>query len=123
LTSTLSTLSKRIGELARIRPLRWGAAAGLFAAFWWYAPPDNPTFRFCPFYLLTGRPCPFCGLTRAFCAIAKGHLDKAVHFHALSPLAFVLFFAMFWEWRWREQFFKWGIVAILIYGAWRAAFA
>lgn len=98
-------------------------AAGLLAFFWWLSPPDEPSFRFCPFYWFTGRPCPLCGITRAFCALAKGHWSEALRFHALSPLAFVMFFSLFWNWRWRAQLWTLGLAAIAVYGVWRAALA
>ena len=98
-------------------------AAVLFSFFWWLSPPAEPSFRICPFYWLTGRPCPLCGITRAFCALSKGHWAQAIHFHALSPLAFVMVFSLFWKWRWRAQLWTWGLAAIAIYGVWRAALA
>ena len=98
-------------------------AAGLFAFLWWLSPPHEPALRFCPFYWLTGRPCPLCGLTRALCALAKGQWTQAIHFHALSPLAFVMLFSVFWKWRWRAQLWTWGLAVIATYGICRAALA
>ena len=120
MTSAPWTLSKK-ATAARYFPAI--AAAALFLCFWWLHPPDEPSVRLCPFYWLTGRPCPLCGLTRAFCALAKGHWTQAIHFHALSPLAFVMLFSLFWKWRWRAQLWTWGLAAIAVYGAWRAAVA
>jgi len=108
-------------------PLRSSAAIVgaffLFAAFWGLAPPDQPSLRLCPFYWLTSRPCPLCGITRAFCALAKGHWVQAIHFHALSPLAFLMVFSLFWKWRWRPQLWRWGLAVIAVYGLCRAALA
>jgi hypothetical protein len=39
----------------------------------------------CIFRILTGIPCMFCGLTRAFHAISLGHFGQAIGYH---PLAF-----------------------------------
>ena len=97
------------------------AAAALFALFWWLSPPNAPSFHLCPFYWLTARPCPLCGITRAFCALAKGHWAQAIHLHALSPLAFVMLFSLFWKFRWRAPLWTWGLAAIGTYGVWRAA--
>lgn len=44
----------------------------------------------CPFYHLTGLPCPGCGLTRSFVCISHGHLDEALRWHALGPFIFVI---------------------------------
>jgi Protein of unknown function (DUF2752) len=41
---------------------------------------------FCPFALVTGIPCPGCGLGRATIALMTGHPVEAFHFH---PLVFV----------------------------------
>jgi hypothetical protein len=98
-------------------------AVALLGLLWWFSPPADPSLRLCPFYWLTSRPCPLCGLTRAFCALAKGHWAQAIHFHALSPLAFAMLFSLFWKWRWRPQLWAWGLAAIAVYGVCRAAFA
>jgi len=49
----------------------------------------------CPFYNLTGLPCPGCGLTRSFVCLAHGQWQEALHWH---PLGWVVFFglAVFW---------------------------
>lgn len=44
----------------------------------------------CPLRLVTGLPCPACGLTRSFCAIAKGEWWHALAFHVLGPPLFLL---------------------------------
>ncbi|MCX5684439.1 MAG: DUF2752 domain-containing protein, partial [Planctomycetota bacterium] len=56
-----------------------------------YAPyvHDGPVL--CPLRLVTGIPCPACGLTRSFCALASGRPADAFAEHLLGPLAF--FFA------------------------------
>lgn len=45
---------------------------------------------FCPLRTLTGIPCPGCGLTRSFVAIAQGHLYEAASFHILGIVFFLL---------------------------------
>ena len=40
----------------------------------------------CPFVLLTGYPCPLCGMTRAFFALFRGDLSTAWQLHAFSVL-------------------------------------
>jgi hypothetical protein len=98
---------------------RAAAAMGLFAALWFFSVPGDPTVRLCGFYWLTGRPCPLCGLTRALFALAKGHWAEALHFNALSPLAFAMLFTLFLNGRVREWLWKGGVAAFAVYGAFR----
>jgi Protein of unknown function (DUF2752) len=42
----------------------------------------------CPFYYLTGHPCPFCGGTRSFAYMWQGDLSNAVRLFPLGPLFF-----------------------------------
>lgn len=42
----------------------------------------------CPFWNLTGHPCPGCGLTRSFVCLAHGHFVDAFRWHPLGPLLF-----------------------------------
>jgi hypothetical protein len=46
----------------------------------------------CPFLLLTGHPCPFCGGTRSFSAMWRGDVLHAARLYPLGPLFFVLAF-------------------------------
>jgi hypothetical protein len=46
----------------------------------------------CPFLLLTGHPCPFCGGTRSFSAMWRGDILHAAHLYPLGPLFFALSF-------------------------------
>lgn len=43
----------------------------------------------CPLLTLTGIPCPGCGLTRSFVAIAQGNWSEAISYHGLGPVLFV----------------------------------
>ena len=54
----------------------------------------------CLFHTLTGQPCPFCGGTRSFAAMAHGNVAAAVRVFPIGPLLFV------------------AVVAAVIYGAW-----
>ena len=58
----------------------------LIAAFVLLPASALPKVLFCPFHLLTGQPCPLCGLTRALCHLAKGGWQEALALHPLSPL-------------------------------------
>ena len=61
------------------RPIRWlQLGSGLALATSLIVPGSRlPDFPLCPFKLLTGFPCPGCGLTHAFCDISHGHLGAA----------------------------------------------
>ena len=41
----------------------------------------------CPLEFFVGIPCPLCGITRAFMALAKGDVALAFYYHPLWPLA------------------------------------
>jgi Protein of unknown function (DUF2752) len=58
-----------------------------------YAPWVNNGPILCPFRLLTGLPCPGCGLTRSFCAMSRGQFAMAASYHLFGPLAY--FVALF----------------------------
>jgi hypothetical protein len=42
----------------------------------------------CPFYYLTGHPCPFCGGTRSFAYMWQGDFADAVRLYPLGPALF-----------------------------------
>jgi len=42
----------------------------------------------CPFYFLTGHPCPFCGGTRSFAYMWGGDVSDAVRLYPLGPALF-----------------------------------
>jgi uncharacterized protein DUF2752 len=74
--------------------LRWAALVAVLGMLWAFTPPDLPL---CGFRWLTGRPCPLCGLTHAIFALAKGRWSEALHWHALSPLAVIMFAGLLWN--------------------------
>ena len=98
---------------------RAAAAFLLFAALWWFSVPAEPVVRLCGFHWLTGRPCPLCGLTRGLFALAKGHWSEALRFNALSPLGFLMLFALFWNTRARGWLWAGGTAAFAAYGVLR----
>lgn len=55
----------------------------------------------CPLRSLTGIPCPTCGMTRSFVAIAQGNLGQAFHYHLFGPAVFLAFLVillhLLWE--------------------------
>jgi len=40
----------------------------------------------CPFFRVTGIPCPGCGLTRAVILLLKGDVQGSLRFHAFAPI-------------------------------------
>lgn len=71
----------------------WLVLSGLtamfvIAALW--RPPDEAGLVLCPFRALTHYPCPGCGMTRAFCALAHFEFWRAIKFNALSPFLFLV---------------------------------
>jgi hypothetical protein len=48
----------------------------------------------CPFRLLTGLPCPGCGITRSIVSTAHGDLAAALAFHPLGPLVLAALIAV-----------------------------
>lgn len=63
----------------------------LFPAVWVfkYLYPSFPV-TICFFKTVTGKPCPFCGLTRAFSQALHGNFQKAFEFHPLWWLSILL---------------------------------
>ena len=55
----------------------------------------------CPFKLLTGLPCPLCGLTRACFALLHGDWVSALRLNPLAPVA-VMSYPMYWM-TWRDK--------------------
>jgi hypothetical protein len=44
----------------------------------------------CPFFKLTGIPCPGCGLTRACLLLLRGDVQASIKFHAFAPVFLLL---------------------------------
>ncbi|MFN2464070.1 MAG: DUF2752 domain-containing protein [Candidatus Dormibacteria bacterium] len=57
----------------------------------------------CLFHTVTGQPCPFCGGTRSFVAMAHGQLGAAAHVFPIGPALFL------------------GLVAAVLYSSWAVA--
>jgi len=98
----------------------------------------HPRFSVCGFLWLTGRPCPFCGITRALSCLLKGEMTQAVALHPLSPLVLVVLLVtllggplgVFWEragWgtlskEGLQLFWRVSLLVFLAYGVWRICF-
>jgi hypothetical protein len=98
---------------------RWAVVAVGLAVLWTFTPPDLPV---CGFRWLTGRPCPFCGLTRAMFALSRGHVAEALHWHALSPLAAVLLVGLLWNPPRMARLWMPCAALFGVYGVWRIVF-
>jgi hypothetical protein len=68
-----------------------GAVAGNDAA----VGPDGPVL--CPFRLLTGLPCPFCGMTRSLLALGRGDVAASIALHPLGPAVALLAVLGLWR--------------------------
>lgn len=44
---------------------------------------------FCPIKTLTGIPCPSCGMTRSFLALAQGNLNESLNYHLFGFILFL----------------------------------
>jgi len=78
---------------AHLRTAAWvfsAFAAVALALSFLYAPEALPALEVCTFRALTGLPCPGCGLTRGFCAVAHGRFAQATGFHPFSVPLFGL---------------------------------
>ena len=79
-------------RLGHLQPAHWIGAGILAASFALPMPAHGricglPTV--CLFHMLTGRPCPGCGLTRSFVYFAHGKWSQAVAYHPLGPALFI----------------------------------
>lgn len=57
--------------------------------------PDNhleTAQSFCPFKMLTGFPCPGCGITKSLVYFYEGDIQKSLYYHILGP--FVVLFCI-----------------------------
>jgi uncharacterized protein DUF2752 len=64
--------------------LMWLAYTRIF----WFLQAAHLTAPPCPFYLMTGHPCPFCGGTRSFAYMWQGDVADAVRLFPLGPALF-----------------------------------
>lgn len=58
-------------------------------------PLNPPPIILCPFRLLTGYPCPFCGMTRGISSILRGRFRDAFEFHVFAPVVLAGILAWF----------------------------
>jgi len=60
----------------------------VYTRVYWAMHAAHFTLPPCPFYYLTGHPCPFCGGTRSFAYMWEGDIADAVRLYPLGPALF-----------------------------------
>jgi Protein of unknown function (DUF2752) len=117
-------------------PLIWrvGISGSILMLLAFLPLPLHPRVSLCGFLWLTGRPCPFCGLTRALACLLKGDFALALNFHPLSPLALTALLIVFLGGPCRmvwgrtglpvpkaslRFFWAGSLLLFLVYGSWR----
>jgi len=60
----------------------------VYTRVYWGMHALHATLPPCPFYYLTGHPCPFCGGTRSFAYMWQGDIADAVRLYPLGPAFF-----------------------------------
>lgn len=79
------------------------SGVAVFAALHFIHLPHGPESSICLFRRATNIPCPGCGMTRAFAAMARGEWRTAIEFHPLAPILGLEFLALWFAWG-REVF-------------------
>jgi hypothetical protein len=59
-----------------------------YTRIYWTLQMGHMTLPPCPFYYLTGHPCPFCGGTRSFAYMWQGDIADAVRLYPMGPALF-----------------------------------
>jgi hypothetical protein len=62
----------------------------IYTRFFWALHQAHATLPPCPFLRLTGHPCPFCGGSRSFAEMWRGHVAHAAQLYPLGPALFVM---------------------------------
>ena len=86
----MTAVAERLRAVPRGELIALAAITAVFVASYVYHPPDDGGFILCLFRRFTGLPCMGCGLTRSFCATAKGEVGRAFDFHWLGPALFLV---------------------------------
>ena len=82
--------------------------------------------HFCPMVIISGLPCPGCGLTRAFVYLASGRIQQSIYINPMGiPIAGILIY-FFWnryilgrEAKWMTCLISIAVVMLLILYFWR----
>jgi hypothetical protein len=60
----------------------------LYTRVLWILQASHISAPVCPFYFVTGHPCPFCGGTRSFAYMWQGDLSNSARLYPLGPALF-----------------------------------
>jgi hypothetical protein len=60
----------------------------IYTRVFWALQALHLTMPPCPFYFMTGHPCPFCGGTRSFAFMWQGDIANSVRLYPLGPALF-----------------------------------
>jgi Protein of unknown function (DUF2752) len=117
--TTTTTATRTVGA----RDARVGAATMLGLAVAWPRLPVHPPLA-CPLRVLTGVPCPLCGMTRAVVAVMHGHLLESLRFNPAGVLVVLLAIALLAGLRLdRVRIPPWLVVSfVALLWAWNAGF-
>lgn len=89
----IAVMSSRAGHLEGLEPRVAVLGGGLLGTAWvlpeLWARGLQPIPQ-CLFHQVTGLPCPFCGGTRSFAAMAHGNVAAAAHVFPIGPLMFAM---------------------------------
>ena len=83
LEATAPVPSKKLALIALL------GLTAVFAVSVLLKPSTGEYFTVCGFKNLTGLPCPGCGLTHSFCALARGSIGEAFEFNLLGPFLYL----------------------------------
>jgi hypothetical protein len=61
----------------------------LYTRLYWVLHTSHVVIPTCPFFALTGHPCPFCGGTRSFAYMWQGDIADSVRLYPMGPALFV----------------------------------
>jgi len=85
LAMTRAQVTERMRDLGILLPL---VVWLVYTRLYWVLHAAHLSAPPCPFYYLTGHPCPFCGGTRAFAYMWEGDISDAVRLYPLGPALF-----------------------------------
>ena len=104
----MSTIESSLTRRQALRGPALVGAMGLTTAglLHFHDPHDSGAYGFCPFLLITGRPCPGCGGLRAINDLTRFEFGAAVSSNVLAVALVIVLAAAYVFWvarRWRGQ--------------------